>query len=176
MNENDHDLRWPPWPQQWLLLITYHVIYQKKGNDFSIRLFNFFRPIGGPLTSSWQKIWPPWPQQWLFRFPCHVTYQMKGNDFSILPCNVLDQLDVIWPHHDRKCYLKWPPWPQQWLLLISYHVTYQRKGNDFSIRLFNFFDQLEVLWPDHDRKDDLHDHNNDFFVFHVMWCDISNER
>ena len=34
--------------------------------------------------------------------PCHVTYQMKGNDFSIQPFNVLDQLEVIWPHHDRK--------------------------------------------------------------------------
>ena len=54
----------------------------------------------------------PWPQQWLLRNPCHVTYQMKGNDFSIRPFNVLDQLEVIWPHHDRKCDFRWPPWPQ----------------------------------------------------------------
>ena len=43
--------------------------------------------------------------------PWRVTYQMKGNDFSIRPFNVLDQLEVIWPHHDRKCDLRWPPWP-----------------------------------------------------------------
>ena len=36
-----------------------------------------------------------------FGIPCHVTYQMKGYDFSIRPFNVLDKLEVIWPHHDR---------------------------------------------------------------------------
>ena len=60
-----------------------------------------------------------WPQQWLLHIPCHVTYQMKGNDFSIRPFNFLDQLEVIWPHHDRKRDLRWPPWPQQWLLRFA---------------------------------------------------------
>ena len=77
----------------------------------------------------WKVKWPPWPQQWLLHILCHVTYQMKGNDFSFLPYNVLDQLEVIWPHHDRKRDLRWPPWPQQWLLRIPCHVTYQMKGD-----------------------------------------------
>ena len=56
------------------------------------------------LTIVWKcnLRWPPWPQQWLLRIPRHVTYQMKGNnDFSIRPFNVLDQLEVIWHHHDQ---------------------------------------------------------------------------
>ena len=113
-----------------------------------------------------------WPQQWLFRIPCHVTYQMKGIDFSIRPLNILDQLEVIWPHHDQKCDLRLPPWPQQWLFHNPCHVTYQIKVNYFSIRPFNVLDQLEVnclTMTKNVTSDDLHDHNNDVCLSHVMW-------
>ena len=81
---------------------------------------------------------------------------MKGNDLVIRPFIVLDQLEVIWPHHVWKCDLRGPPWPQQWLFPIQCHVTYKMKGIDFSIRPFNVLDQLEVIcWPHHDKKCDL---------------------
>ena len=50
-------------------------------------------PPWGPKKSKKSKKIKPW----------RVTYQMKGNDFSIRPFKVLDQLEVIWPHHDQKC-------------------------------------------------------------------------
>ena len=139
------DLRWPPWPQQWLLRIPCHVTYQMKGKGkgFSIRPFNVLDQLEVIWPHHDRKCdlrWPPWPQQWLLCIPCHMTYQMKGNDFSVRPFNVLDQLEFIWPHHDRKHDLRWPQWPQQWLLRIPCNVTYQMKGNDFSIRPFNVLD------------------------------------
>ena len=43
-------------------------------------------------------------------------------------------------------------------------------SNDFSIRPFNVLDQLEDLtMMENVTSDDLHDHNNYFFVSHVMW-------
>ena len=64
--------------------------------------------------------WPPWPQQWLLLIPYHVTYQKKGNDFNIRPFNVLDRLEVIWPHHDRKC----DHWPQMTSMTTTMTFSY----------------------------------------------------
>ena len=83
-----------------------------------------------------------------------MTYQKKCYNFSNWFFNVLDQLELIWPHHDRKCDFRCPPWPQQWLLLFPCQVTYQMKGNDFSIRPFNVLD-LEIILPHYDWKCDL---------------------
>jgi len=55
---------------------------------------------------------------------------MKGNNFSIRPFNVLDQLEVIWPHHIVwKCNLWWPP----------YHVLFYISNERYwpSTRPFN---------------------------------------
>ena len=133
----------------WLRLLRFLWFFSPLG----IILYMFFEnsvKLGGFFT---RLTWTWWPKK---KKSIHgVWHQMKGYDFSIRPSNVLDQLKVIWPHHDRKFDLRWPPWPQQWLLLIPCHVTYQKKGNDFSIRLFNVLDPLEVIWPHNDQKCDL---------------------
>ena len=43
----------------------------------------------------------------------------------------------------------------------------QIKGDDFSIRPLNVLDQLKVI--PNVTSDDLHDHSNDFFLFHVSY-------
>ena len=71
-----------------------------------------------------------WPQMtsmtitMTFSYPmsCDISNELKSNDFSIRPFNVLDQLEVIWPLHDRKCDFRWPPWPQFCLFYIIFSL------------------------------------------------------
>ena len=95
------DLRWPPWPQQWLLRITCQVTYQMKGNDFSIRPFNVFDKLEDIWPHHDQKCdlrWPPWPKPWLFLFPmsCDIS---NGHGL----------MEVIWSHIFGHGEVKLPP-------------------------------------------------------------------
>ena len=156
-HDRKYDLRWPPWPQQWILLIPCHVSYQRKGNDFSVRPFN----VSAQLEVIWPHHdlrcdlrWLPWPQQWLFCIPCHVTYQMKGYDFSIQPFNVLDQLD-----------LRWPPWPQQDFFVshVTWHFIRKVMTSVFDLSmLYTNWRSFDLTMTENMTSDDLHDHNNDF--------------
>ena len=106
-----------------------------------------FRPIGGHFSLPWPKMWLQMPSTTTMTFVSHVMWHIK---WKVRPFNVLDQLEVIWHHHGRKCDITWPPWPQQWLLFIPCHVTYQKKGYDFNIRPFYVLDQFGHLtspWP-----------------------------
>ena len=133
----------------------WHIKWKVMTSVFDLQCL---RQIGGHLTPPWPKMWPQMTSMtttmtFAYHMSCDISNERLWLQYSTF--NVLDQLEVIWPHHDQKCDLRWLPWPQQWLFRIPCHVTYHMKGNDFSIRPINVLDQLEVIWPHHDWKCDF---------------------
>ena len=98
---------------------------------------------------------------------------MKGYDFSIRPFNVLDQLEVIWPHHDRKCDLH----DHNNDFCVSHvmrHIKWKVMTSVFDLSMFKTnWRSFDLTMTENVTSDDLYDHNNDFCVSHVIKINLA---